>query len=405
MKRTALLFAVAVFCFSFVQSAHAVTVYHQPTPYPTTVDTARHHIWDGWITNIYYGKTFVQDDRLQIGGWGDVYRTYVKFDVSGLPQNVSKAVLWTMSYPRGDNSTPTVVNFNLITSNWSTTMTWNTQPTVTYLGWRGALTANQWWGTIITQWYSGWKANPSTNYGLRLDPQSTANNFDVFRSSRYSTPHASDGARPMFQLDFTPTLELKMPLSGGLSWLETTEPGGYSCMGYPYNQWHDNNDYFSIDFDNLTKEVGAYVDAPVLAAAGGTVVNTGWDSNGVGNFIVINHTNPTQFAGFTTRYYHLKNPPARQNGTPLVVGNLVSQGDQIGIVGNTGLGYTDSVTGTHLHFGVRYDNVGAVTRPELAYVVMAGRLLKSYQTECAVNSNGVPTTWNRYWLSGNRVYP
>lgn len=383
-----------VFVLLFVPSAKAVTVYHQPTPYPATVDTARHHIWDGWITNVYYGKTFIQDDRLQIGGWGDVYRTYVKFDVSGLPQNVSQAVLWMMPYSRGDSSTPTGVYFNLITGNWNTAMTWDTQPTATYLGWRAAPVANQWWGTIITSWYSGWKTNPSANYGFRLDPQSTANNFDVFRSSRYSVPHASDGARPILQLTFTPpvpTPDFKMPLPGGLSWLETVEPGGYNCTGY-YDQWHDNNDYFSIDFDDRTRETGAYSDAPVLAAAGGTVVNTGWD-NGAGNFIVLNHTNPTQFAGFTTRYYHLKNPPARQNGTPLIVGNVVSQGDQIGIVGTTG-----NSTGTHLHFGVRYDNIGAVTQPELAYVVMDGRLLKSYQTECV---NG---QWSRYWYSGNRVY-
>lgn len=404
MKRIVAVFlGLCALGLSFVRPTSAATVYYQPTPYPVTVDTARHHIWDGWITNFYYGKKFIQENQLQIGGWGDTYRTYIKFDVNGLPQNVSQAVLWLMPYPRGDNSTPTVVNFRLVTGDWNTTMTWGIQPTATYLGWRAAPTANQWWGTIITPWYSGWKTNPSANYGLRLDPQSTANNFDVFRSSRYSTPGVSDWARPILQLDFVspvPIPDFKMPLPGGLSWLETIEPGGYDCKGND-DPYHRGNDYFSIDFDDLTKETGLYnggANVPVLAAAGGTVVRVnGTDpvAGGAGYYVVIDHDYDNNInTGFTTRYYHLKNPPARQNGASLIVGDSVSQGDQIGAIGNTGF----PGMGTHLHFGVRYNNSGAVTQPELAYVVMDGRLLKSYQSEC-VNGN-----WSRYWYSGNRTY-
>lgn len=61
-------------------------------------------------------------------------------------------------------------------------------------------------------------------------------------------------------------------------------------------------------------------------------------------------------------------------------------------------------TCAHLHFGVRYNNSGYSTVPQLAKVVMDSRILKSYQTECAVNVNGTPTDWIRYYRSSNRLF-
>ncbi len=68
-------------------------------------------------------------------------------------------------------------------------------------------------------------------------------------------------------------------------------------------------------------------------------------------------------------------------------------------MGNTGLS-----NGVHVHFGVRYQNSGASSVDELAKVVMDGRLLKGYQTECSVNGSGVPVDWNKYYRSYNTAY-
>ena len=85
------------FLIFYSTSIQAITVYYQPTPYPLTIPSDKHHIIDGWITNVYYDKKFIQDDKLQIGGWGDLYHSYLKFDLTGLPQNVSKAVFWIIT--------------------------------------------------------------------------------------------------------------------------------------------------------------------------------------------------------------------------------------------------------------------------------------------------------------------
>ena len=84
----------------------------------------------------------------------------------------------------------------------------------------------------------------------------------------------------------------------------------------------------------------------VYAAASGTVSVVRWSpttrtnnrSGGYGNHIIINHGN-----GYSTLYAHLPNT------LPFVaVGERVSGGQQIGLMGNTG-----NASGAHLHFEVR----------------------------------------------------
>ncbi len=86
-------------------------------------------------------------------------------------------------------------------------------------------------------------------------------------------------------------------------------------------------------------DVGAPSGTPVYASAGGTVIvakNNGGYNGGYGNYIVISHDNGTQ-----TLYAHL-------SSVSVSVGSVVSQGQHIGGVGNTGRS-----TGFHLHFEVR----------------------------------------------------
>ena len=86
---------------------------------------------------------------------------------------------------------------------------------------------------------------------------------------------------------------------------------------------------------------------PIYAAAGGTIQLTGYDSVG-GNFVRILHPN-----GIVTYYGHMSR-------IRVSTGQVVSQGDHIGDIGNTG--YTIGPTGCHLHFEVR-----GGTNPFLAY--------------------------------------
>ncbi|EAU40608.1 peptidase, M23/M37 family protein [Fulvimarina pelagi HTCC2506] len=75
---------------------------------------------------------------------------------------------------------------------------------------------------------------------------------------------------------------------------------------------------------------------PILAAAGGTVLEAGWKS-GYGRHIKIKHAN-----GYVTSYSH-------QSGFAkgISAGSRVSQGEVVGYVGSTGLS-----TGNHLHYEI-----------------------------------------------------
>lgn len=338
---------------------------------------------DGY-PSAYYGKTFQEDDRLQVGGWGDEYRTYIRFDLRGLPKRVTSATLMLRSYPRGDNSN--LVDYRVMrpTSGWTDRLTWDDQPSAQEYRTQQPEPVNSWWSIPISNLYNDWQAGALANYGLRIDPWINQNNFDVFRSSRFQ----NDRYRPQLVLKFTPpisTPDFKMPLPRGYSWLVTTETGGWDCKGN-YAQYHDGSNFFSIDFSWRTKE-GAFSDPsggediPVLAAASGKVVVSSSNS-GNGNYVVISHHPSGNVAsGFSTRYLHLKR-------RLVSAGQTVEQGAPIGDMGNTGIS-----SGSHLHFGVRYNDSGSANRTELSYVVMSEWLLKSFQTECRRGD------WNRYYLS------
>ncbi|WP_407308896.1 peptidoglycan DD-metalloendopeptidase family protein [Desulfosporosinus sp. SB140] len=81
-------------------------------------------------------------------------------------------------------------------------------------------------------------------------------------------------------------------------------------------------------------DIGGDTGEPYTAAASGTVVAAGW-SGGYGNMILIDHGN-----GVMTRYGH-------SSKLLVSVGQKVSQGQTIGLVGATG-----NATGPHLHFEI-----------------------------------------------------
>ncbi|MCD4838020.1 M23 family metallopeptidase [Neobacillus sedimentimangrovi] len=100
--------------------------------------------------------------------------------------------------------------------------------------------------------------------------------------------------------------------------------GGYisSKMGQRWGRLHKGID------------IARPSDRTIKAADNGVVVSAGW-SGGYGNKIIIDHKN-----GFRTLYAHL-------SSIDVSVGQTVSKGSSIGIMGSTG-----NSTGTHLHFEV-----------------------------------------------------
>jgi murein DD-endopeptidase MepM/ murein hydrolase activator NlpD len=167
-------------------------------------------------------------------------------------------------------------------------------------------------------------------------------------------------------------LEGTSPSSSGSGSASTVKTSGAKGGIPPKSEWgapgtepaHDTNGpsypgYYDLPLAHGVETQGLHgynaVDlaapkgTPILAAADGTVIisikNGGWNG-GYGNYVVINHPNGTQ-----TLYAHMSKVIA-------TVGETVTQGETIGLVGATG-----EATGPHVHFEVHgarnpFANVG-----------------------------------------------
>ena len=102
--------------------------------------------------------------------------------------------------------------------------------------------------------------------------------------------------------------------------------------------------------DLTTGVPGRIAGSPVYASKAGTAVSIRNDKDGThgggwGNSILIRHDETTDADGncYYTRYAHLTSLPSQK------VGDKISQGDQLGTVGNTG-----KSTGYHLHYQIYF---------------------------------------------------
>ena len=94
-------------------------------------------------------------------------------------------------------------------------------------------------------------------------------------------------------------------------------------------------------------DIGCAYGTPNRAAASGTVIYAGW-LGGYGNLVVVDHGN-----GLSTAYAHA-------SSILVSVGQSVSQGQTVSLVGSTG-----HSTGPHLHFEVRLNGVAVDPLPYL----------------------------------------
>lgn len=118
-----------------------------------------------------------------------------------------------------------------------------------------------------------------------------------------------------------PAPAVQAPSASGFIWpLQGTLVSGF---GLRWGRMHQGLD------------IAAGFGTPVQAAAGGTVIQSGW-SGGYGMLVVIDHGN-----GVATAYAH-------NSSLAVSVGQSVSQGDVIANVGSTG-----NSSGPHVHFEVR----------------------------------------------------
>lgn len=117
-------------------------------------------------------------------------------------------------------------------------------------------------------------------------------------------------------------------------------PFGSGNFRWPTYGW------LSQDFHDAHRalDIAAPIGTLVTAADRGVVVRAGWNDQGYGNFVVIDHN-----IDYVTLYAHLSD-------IYVVEGQVIAPGEPLGRVGSTG-----NSTGPHLHFEIR--DFGRLTNP------------------------------------------
>ena len=117
-------------------------------------------------------------------------------------------------------------------------------------------------------------------------------------------------------------------------------PYGSGVFQWPLAGWLTQG----YRYDHRAIDIAAPSGTSVLAADRGVVVRAGWNQQGYGLFVIIDHN-----IDYVTLYAHL-------NEVLVQEGQVVAQGELIGKVGSTG-----NSTGPHLHFEIR--DFGRLTNP------------------------------------------
>ncbi len=163
-----------------------------------------------------------------------------------------------------------------------------------------------------------------------------------------AAPLGADAYRVVPNLPVGQTVSPSMPMMPGASEFLPEAPAlsnGYiwpahgtltSGYGWRWGRMHRGID------------IAGPVGTPIVAAAPGVVVRSGWNSGGYGNLVDIRHSD-----GSLTRYAHNSRLLVRQ-------GEQVGQGQQIAEMGSTGYS-----TGPHLHFEV---HLASGTANPMAYL-------------------------------------
>jgi hypothetical protein len=195
---------VLIVSLAFGANLRAATVTLQPG----------HEGVDLWITDTFsYGSDYgVDDDKLQVGGWGDQYFSLIKFDLTNAPAHADSAILQLYSFSTQNDGTYTGMYLDRLTSAWNEDIGWyNGKPSFVSQTQLPAPQPNQWYSIDVTSLYNGWKSGQS-NYGIQLRPiQWCCHNSANFRSSDY----VNSAYRPKLVITYSDAFKIAFPLKNG----------------------------------------------------------------------------------------------------------------------------------------------------------------------------------------------
>lgn len=194
MKKNIFLILVLGIMFLVCKTVQAEEIVLQPGPGEGK---------DIWTTSVYsYAPGGggpgggLDNEWLQVGGWGDLYYTLIEFDFTGFP-TVAQSARIELFVGQDKGYGTTGMYLDRITEFWD----WRTQGTGSdyeRLWWAdrpsatqwipGSLpepTVGQWYSIDITDLYNAWQDGTYPNYGIQLRPVSTNNRWNEFYSSDY----------------------------------------------------------------------------------------------------------------------------------------------------------------------------------------------------------------------------
>ena len=141
---------------------------------------------DAYVRSSVLNTSF-SEPTLQTGGWGDTYRTFVKFPVSGFPVNYTAVRLSIFCYDNNSSSIggQSVGQTQLSpTSAWDQNITWQNQPGLSVIrSLPGTPAVGQWLEIDLTAQVQAWISGQPNN-GVALDPVGTNNQWNKFHSTR-----------------------------------------------------------------------------------------------------------------------------------------------------------------------------------------------------------------------------
>ena len=285
---------------------------------------------DMWMSSVYARKA-VDNQNLTVGGWGDCYLSFIKFDISKQPSYVTSAVMWMYSPLTVQKQTSMTVY--LLTTPWNEKTTTLNDPLQGYnVGTVHAPIPGSWYGLGIEGAYDYWKSGQPNN-GFCFVPTDVNNKWNTF----YSSDYWDATYRPKLVLTY---IKLKYPLANA------TRPnvGGYRFG----DQWIINdNKGFALDGKTRVFHTGidlvARAGDNVYSSANGTVKYAALDNNGWGGYVVMEQQ-LEDGKKYTICYMHVL--PSVQTGICLPKGGYIGK-----------VAYLSS--GSHLHFQIRlheYDN-------------------------------------------------
>jgi hypothetical protein len=144
---------------------------------------------DLWITDTYsYNSDYgVDDDKLQVGGWGDKYYSLIQFDLANGPVNADSATLYLYSFASPNDGTYISMYLDRVTQPWNEDTGWYSRPASVEMSIIPAPVPGQWYPINVTSLYNNWKKGLYPNYGIQLRPtQWCCRDSANFRSSDYS---------------------------------------------------------------------------------------------------------------------------------------------------------------------------------------------------------------------------